>query len=60
MIWQWIVIGIAVIYAVVRLVAGIRRSIRKGNVGGCAGCALAEQCAKRKDDQSGCGDGDTR
>lgn len=55
MTWQWIVVGIVVVYAMVRLGMGISRSLRKGGDAGCAGCALAEQCAKRKaPKQSGC------
>ena len=54
MTWQWVVVGLVVVYAVLRLVMGIRKSVGKGGNGGCAGCALAEQCGKRKDEPGKC------
>ena len=30
MTWQWVVVGLVVVYAVLRLVMGIRKSVGKG------------------------------
>ncbi|MDE6810734.1 MAG: hypothetical protein K2J15_00110 [Muribaculaceae bacterium] len=44
LVWQYIIVLIIVLAAIVRIIMGLRKAHKNNSAGGCCGCSLADSC----------------
>ncbi|MDE5842725.1 MAG: hypothetical protein K2H35_03190 [Muribaculaceae bacterium] len=47
-LWQYIVVLLIVIAAIIRIIVGIRKTHKNKSAGGCCGCSMASTCQSMK------------
>ena len=48
LIWQYAVVLLIILAALVRIILGVRRIHKNPGSGGCPGCSLSDTCQKRR------------